>query len=467
MLETLAADAADQLKRTGTIDPAALARKVDMDAFGLQPTSGQVTRDPTQWARERNLAKLDLGDTAGNPLEARFTEQNARLQAVAREMAQATGPAEEVASAGARAQRVAMMRSRLTQRAVGRQYGAARATVDADAPIPTDGLAARVAPILDDFENALPADVTRRIRQVLDVEDPRTFSPRESEKLLQLINKHWDPKSPPVVAGLGALKQAVTDTLDEYGEATGGLAAEAFATARQAAAERFKALRPKPVQKLLDPTYAPDRFIEQSLVGGSRRDVADVVKFFSAGPDRYRKVGGQVLDGLRRQVDEWLYRQATGKAGETFSGANYSAALERFGRGKLETLYGTEDAARRQQFARAARATTTVPAGSAVNYSNTAATLTNYLARVGSKASVLSGPADVLRGLAQAGRAYAEEQAQRRLAYEALTGQYRTPAMAAEREAAERALLLGTGRRPGLLMLPAAPAGGLLMEANQ
>jgi hypothetical protein len=420
----------------------------------LEPTTGQVTRSPTQWARERNLAKLDLGEDI-NPLEARFTGQNARLKEAAREMGEA---GEEAGEAATRAARVARLRERLSQRRVSKLYEGARGAVDADMELPTEDVMSRYADVASDFENSLPADIRRRMGSFFLEEDPRPFTPAEVNKAIQLINQIDDPRGDKATrTALGKVREILTDTLDEASEAYSAESAEAFNAARKAAAERFRMLRPKLVQELLDDRTNLDTFVQRKVVGGDTKQVQQLLRFFQTGNERERRIGEQVLGSLQEQVDQHLYDKAVGKAGETFSGANYMDALKKIGNRKLEMLFGPEGAAKRWQFARAAQSTTTVPAGAPVNWSNTAPTLVNYLSRVTSRVPLLSGPVEFMQGMAQAGREAIEESARRKSAMEALRGGFNTPEYQQAMEAMEerfrdRLMLRG--------LLP--PAGGLL-----
>lgn len=75
----------DEAFRTRTrIDPAAIIRRAEFEAVGLSgdaaPTLGQVTRDPMQFAKEKNLSGINMDGQ--NELSARFQNQNQRLAGV-------------------------------------------------------------------------------------------------------------------------------------------------------------------------------------------------------------------------------------------------------------------------------------------------------------------------------------------------------------------------------------------------
>ena len=72
MLYQLRAQAEHALANNTTIDTAAALRKADFESLGQQPLLGQITRDPMQFARERNLRGIA---GAGEPIAARLSGQ--------------------------------------------------------------------------------------------------------------------------------------------------------------------------------------------------------------------------------------------------------------------------------------------------------------------------------------------------------------------------------------------------------
>lgn len=74
----------ESLSAKGKIDPAAVIRKAQFEAVGLKgnagPTSGQLSRDPMQFANEKNLSGLNINGENG--LASRFQAQNQVLQDV-------------------------------------------------------------------------------------------------------------------------------------------------------------------------------------------------------------------------------------------------------------------------------------------------------------------------------------------------------------------------------------------------
>ncbi|MFN9952901.1 MAG: hypothetical protein ACK55I_07360, partial [bacterium] len=67
----------DSLRTGRPLDIAAVARQRDFERLGMQPTLGQITRDPRQYAQERNLAQVQ---EIGDPLLQRLQQQSGTLQ---------------------------------------------------------------------------------------------------------------------------------------------------------------------------------------------------------------------------------------------------------------------------------------------------------------------------------------------------------------------------------------------------
>jgi hypothetical protein len=76
VLYQLRAQAQHALSQNQTLDTAAALRKADFEAIGLQPLLGQITRDPMQFAREKNLRGIA---GAGEPIAARLAGQTEGL----------------------------------------------------------------------------------------------------------------------------------------------------------------------------------------------------------------------------------------------------------------------------------------------------------------------------------------------------------------------------------------------------
>ncbi len=89
ILQSLRRQVDEATRAGGRLDPAAMVRRAQFEAVGLAddagPTLGQLTRDPMQFANEKNLSgvRIDRGARGiGNDLADRFQTQNNRLREV-------------------------------------------------------------------------------------------------------------------------------------------------------------------------------------------------------------------------------------------------------------------------------------------------------------------------------------------------------------------------------------------------
>lgn len=84
MKNSISAQITDAFSKKAKLDPAAIIRKAEFEAVGLAddagPTVGQLTRDPMQFAKEKNLSGINLNGE--NQLASRFQLQNQKLAGV-------------------------------------------------------------------------------------------------------------------------------------------------------------------------------------------------------------------------------------------------------------------------------------------------------------------------------------------------------------------------------------------------
>lgn len=373
-----------------------LAKPIDVpdQLQPYDPTLGQITKDPTQWARERNLARLEV---EGIPMRERFTQQNQQLI----QKAGAQRATEETFQTATHAQRVAKVRDRMTQMPVGRAYTYARTAIGSNLELDPRSMAPKWRGIVEDFEDRLPSNIKTRMESFIPVFDDsgklvsggRAYTPNEINKAIQLINDDlYDFATPKAVkAGLTRTKKLLDADLKSFEDADISDAAQAWKTARKAAAERFRARGGSdkgPIAELVRPDFKTETWINRHVIGGEKKDLERMVKYFRG----YRK-GDDVLHHIARQVDEHLYNKALSKAEIEFKGTNYRDALNKIGETKGRLLWGDEGWESRLEFAEASRELTTTPFGSAVGWSNTAPTLFGFMDAAGAGRWPLVGKA--------------------------------------------------------------------------
>jgi hypothetical protein len=159
-------DALDQLRTTGNLDVASLARKSNLEQWGYQGTVGQVTRNPGQWQTERNLMQLD---EIGDPLRNRFVQQNQQMMTNAERLAGRFGPEVPEQQIGLNVRDVSSRAARASQETVGDAY-----TAGANAPgigsevVDVSRFRDRLTEVYASHIDQIPAPIQTRLAELVD-----------------------------------------------------------------------------------------------------------------------------------------------------------------------------------------------------------------------------------------------------------------------------------------------------------
>lgn len=369
-MDALRAEIESSLKVGKLVNPAAVARKADFDALGMKGTSGQITRDPTQYTQELNLSKVG---GVGDKLQGRFNEQSRRLSEL---MDKYGAGADEPVVAGQKVMtRLKNVDDQMRQRVSGlyKQAGESAGVKDT---VPTTGLAQDVMNVLDDFRERVPGGVAARIKSYgfVDGKQTKVFDIEEAESLLKLINSHMGPTTDPATsAALGRLSQSVKKSIVEAAQDGGP-----FAVPRQAAKARFDIHDAVPaLEKVARGAANPDDFIDKFIV----RAPAGEVKGLSQLLDENSRTA------IRKIIGDQLRRAAYGvdAAGDArFSQARYNETLRKIGDSRLKAFFDNQELAELKRIGRVAAFKESRPANSAVNEANTASALYNLARATGS-----------------------------------------------------------------------------------
>lgn len=394
MRNSLVIQVQNSLKAGGELDPQAVSRLADFYKINIQPTQGQVTRDPLQFAREQNYSKLE----PGRPLAERLNEQNRQLITTLDDARGDLGASPDNYTAGQAVISNLQGVDAKRKAAVDTAYAAARNSAGIEADVPLQPVAQRLGQVIEDFgDDKIPAAVMRRLQDfgLLDGKQTRVFNIREAEKLKTLISNNIDNPQSPSGAALTKLRASVDDAIYSLSDDAGGQTAAAFSQARTQAAQRFRTLDRTPglANATGRETVAPEKFLDRFVLRGDVEGVANLMRQLP--PNSRAEARAAVLDFLRSKAVTGVDDTAK------FSQAGLNRALMTIGPRKLEIIFAG-DRATLDQLRRLGRVGAYIqspPVASGVNYSNTATTGADFLDQVSRLPvlGLLGRPGDLVR----------------------------------------------------------------------
>lgn len=355
-------------------DPRAVVNAKQFEAEGIPYLQGQVTRNPGQWAQERNLAQLQ---GTGDPLRDRISQQSQMLQQKIGGFAQ--GAQEEQQGGKMLAKALRDYDTKLSQ-GVSEKYQAARKAAGKDAEIPMQGLAQDFANVLDTFGDKVPSGVLNNFKKYGiapggDMTQRKLFTVEESDKLLKVINANQSSDTA-TNAALSELRNAVKRSVVSDAGVD-----DVFAPARRAAAERFSLQDAVPaLERSASGTANPDTFVQSFIVGknaqsGQVKEMARLLREQS--PEAYNEA--------RAQIGSYLQRKAFGEntAGDKgISPERYAQALREFGSEKLGAFFSQAELDQMRRLARISANIESRPAGAVPNVSGTTGAMVNFGAKL-------------------------------------------------------------------------------------
>jgi hypothetical protein len=370
-IEALRQQAEAAIRNGQRLDVAAVLRKQDFESLGMTPLLGQITRDPMQFARERNLRGVE---GVGEPIMARLTDQRNKLSDLVRSYSQGAG---ERADAG---QSFADTLGAVDERMAGRVrdlYTTARQSTQADLNVPLQGLAQDVAEIIDRFGDKVPSGVRNQIANLglLTGRQQRVFTLNDADRLLKVINDNVSTTDAPTNAALTAMRQSLRNAVDAAVPA----ADNPFRPAVQAAAQRFQLQDAIPaLRAAASDGVNEDKFVRQYLLQARPQEVGKLADLLKAeSPEAF----GQA----RAQVGAFLERAAYGQnqAGDKAMAAErFSKALDDLGTARLRAFFEPGEITQLRQLARVGAYIGSEPGGAVVNRSGTASAGANILMRL-------------------------------------------------------------------------------------
>ena len=366
VLYQLRAQAQHALSQNQTLDTAAALRKADFEALGQQPLLGQITRDPMQFAREKNLRGIA---GAGEPIAARLAGQTEGLSRTLGGFAQG---ADEAFAGG---QKIARGLGSIDARARGvvdDAYNAARDSAGRYVDLDNVGFVKAANDALDEgmLGHYLPAQVRNMLNDVSTGKIPLNVN--TAVQMDSVLSAAQRGALPAERKALGAVRDALNGASPANN--TGADALAAFQGARKLAAERFKLHEAIPALKAAANGDVPaDDFVRKFVINGDALELRGMAKLLKEhAPEAYQQA--------RAQVGAELRRAGFGEniAGDKpFSQERFNAKLRQMGTARLQAFFSPEEIATLRTAGRVGAYMESPPAGSAVNFSNSGSAVAN------------------------------------------------------------------------------------------
>lgn len=344
-----------------TVSPAAAMRAQDFRDLGIQPTLGQITRDPMQYAQELNLRSKGVGDDLAN----RFNQQNTQLQQALGGLAGT--PSDAYAAGSAIKGALQSIDDQMSQQ-VSDAYAAARASTGKNLDVPLEGVAQDYAQTLNDFGDKVPSGVRNNFEQLglMGGTQRKLFTIENAENLLKVINANAsnDPATNAALAQLrGSVKNAILSADDQGG---------VYAPARALAAQRFALQDQVPaLEAASSNSVAPDDFVRRFVVNGKTDEVNGMAQLL-------QEHAPQAFQEARAQMGAQLALKGFGQnvAGDApFKPTAYMGQLQAFGPAKLGAFYTPDEINQLNTIGRVGAYMNSFPSAAPVNTSNTASAL--------------------------------------------------------------------------------------------
>lgn len=375
-------EAQKQIRTTGSLDEAALARKANLLANDVIPLKSAVTRDPADWTIERNLQKLaqspdeQLAST-GQELTRVYQANDAALTGKLRSFS------EKLPRATQEAHGMTVMRSlddlaEASQQQVGKVYEQVRAAKGDQLASDARNLVTTLDELKDaTYAEKLVGSVMNKLRRfgMVDAEGKvtsNTLTVTQAEELRKFVNQ-----LPNDFGKRDIIRAIDADVLSGAGE-------DAFAGARGEASARFAMLENPATQRALNTLgelsqgKTAQNFIKSQVIDAADQDVRTLLQTIEKMPT---DKGKAAIDALRAGVLQHLEGKAINPNSGQFSGAALNRALQEIGEDKLIRVFGIDQFRRLQSLARAGVDATYQPAYAAVNHSGTAPMLMSLLQR--------------------------------------------------------------------------------------
>lgn len=359
---------------------AAAARAANFKAAGVkEPTTAMVTRDPKAWTFERETAKsIEHGDELTNA----FIKVSDDLDRSSRNLVSAKGGAGDPEAVGQATAKALDAKQKEMRDVTSRLYTSVR---EARGDVPA-GQLDKFRQAIDDPEmtdnpvyDQMRDGVMRRLNRFGMGGDSKLLrkdavaTVTQAEELRKFIGSLGDGKDPSVRRMRGILIESLDD------DVVGSLGDDAFKAARASAKARFDEFSKTYAGKIAEGSVAPEKLVRNILSDSTPLShIRSLKQSLATGtPDQVAR-GAAAWNGMGAQALDDLFKGARNADG-LMSGARLSKNFTKAAP-KLRQLLEPTEFKQLQRIVKAARDSSTAPAFSSVNNSNTSSAIANMFA---------------------------------------------------------------------------------------
>lgn len=375
-------DVANALKAGKDLDYDSLAMKASFEKVGIQPTLGQLTRDPMQYQFEQNTRGLQ---GAGEQLAQRFNDQNKGL---VKNVSDLASNAADSYDANVALQKSLKNIANNMKDESSKYYNEARKKLGYYANIDRHKFTENLGKALEreGLQHALPKEVQADINKIARGDAP--FRMNEAEQLRNLINNQYDPMGGAVNKAIRlanehldyAIKATAQREANQLGTNFVGDAAEKFAKGKSLYRSYKQTLEKTPALEQALKNDIPDaNFIEKFVISKTAKpgELLNLrAQLNKHNPGQWEEIRNQVLGFIRHE--------ATGGKSEEFAKFTQSGmdkALKRISDAKMKILFSPDEISQIKTILKVGQAIQIPPVGAAVNTSNTSQAIANLLNR--------------------------------------------------------------------------------------
>ena len=372
-------DATKNLSKSKQIDAAAAVRKSLLDSEGFRGTRAQISRNPQEWAAERELAKQD-----GNPLNNVHINNNEQIASKWQSLADETGATPTDTNTRMASTFQTLKQGDDAAKAnVSGLYDNARASAGNDVPLNHMRFINNASQELEaqGLGTFLKGDIRGIFKGMFD--DPNyQLTLGKSEEINKVLNarlKTTTDGNERYALGLvkDHLAKEVDETMNALGSVDGMQASEAWTGAKGAHASRMQAIESNPALKAAIDDKAPDNAFKKYVLNADERDLVRLVDDLKKTPE-----GQQNLADLQGETIEHFLTRATQAKNGAFSPAQLNKAINSFGDNRMKALFSPQQIARINDIKQVSDILMQQPLGAHVNHSNTSSALINALVGV-------------------------------------------------------------------------------------